>query len=66
VAGRFSRPPKGEITVVLGPALAAAPVDDAASAVSELVEAGIPRRQAAVLVARLTGGSKNALYRGSL
>ena len=37
-----------------------------AAAVVELVEAGVPRRQAAELVARLTGASRNALYRGSL
>ena len=36
------------------------------AAVAELVEAGVPRRQAAELVARLTGASRNALYRASL
>jgi 16S rRNA (cytidine1402-2'-O)-methyltransferase len=60
-------PPKGEITLVIGPAPARA-VDEAAalSAVAELVEAGLPRKRAAELVARLTGAARNRLYRGSL
>jgi 16S rRNA (cytidine1402-2'-O)-methyltransferase len=68
VAERFAEPPKGEITLVLGPA----PVpdgeagDEALAAVAELVQAGIGRRQAADLVARLTGAPRNRLYRGSL
>ena len=37
-----------------------------ARAVSELVAAGVPRRQAADLVARLTGRPRNRLYRDSL
>jgi len=69
VAGRFSEPPKGEVTLVIGgrarpgraPAAAAA-----LAAVDELVEAGTPRRKAAEVVARLTGGSRNELYRASL
>ena len=67
VAARFAEPPKGEITVVVGPGPAGA-VDERAAveAVAELVGAGLPRRQAADLVARLTGASRNALYRGSL
>ena len=66
VADRFSEPPKGEITVVFGPA--AVVVDDsaAAAAVGELVDAGVPRRQAADLVSRLTGARRNELYRRSL
>ena len=35
-------------------------------AVAELVAAGVARRQAAYLVARLTGVSRNRLYRRSL
>lgn len=67
LAARFAAPPKGEITLVLGPAAAAEPdVDAALSAVAELVEAGLPRRRAAEVVARLTGVAKNRLYRGSL
>ena len=66
VAARFPEPPKGEISLVLG--AAAADVDDVAgaAAVAELVAAGVPRRQAADIVARLTGGSRNALFRNSL
>jgi 16S rRNA (cytidine1402-2'-O)-methyltransferase len=66
VAARFPEPPKGEIVLVLG--AAAADVDDTAgaAAVAELVSAGVPRRQAADIVARLTGGSRNALFRNSL
>ena len=66
LAERFREPPKGEITLVLG---AGRPVRDEAGAlvaVGELVAAGVPRRQAAELVARLTGASRNALYRESL
>jgi 16S rRNA (cytidine1402-2'-O)-methyltransferase len=69
VAARFAEPPKGEVTLVLGPAPATrAPAvsGDAASAVAELVEAGVPRRRAAAIVSRLTGAPTNELYRGSL
>ena len=38
----------------------------AVEAVSELVRAGLPRRQAADLVSRLTGQPRNRLYRDSL
>jgi 16S rRNA (cytidine1402-2'-O)-methyltransferase len=68
VAKRFEEPPKGEITVVIGPT-ALAPEGasrEASDAVAELVAAGLPRRQAANVVARLTGQSRNALYRDSL
>jgi hypothetical protein len=41
-------------------------VDDAAAAVAELVAAGAPRRAAADVVARLTGASRNELYRRTL
>jgi len=64
---RFGEPARGEVTLVLGAAPPAeAPVEEAAGAVAELVEAGVPRRQAAELVSRLTGASRNTLYRGSL
>jgi 16S rRNA (cytidine1402-2'-O)-methyltransferase len=69
VAERLSEPPKGEITLVIGGAEAPAePVDVAAAteAVAELTAAGLPRRRAAELVARLTGVPRNRLYRGSL
>ena len=69
LAERYSAAPKGEVTVVIGPP-APAPAGDAGdaamAAVSELVTAGTPRRVAADVVARLTGGSRNALYRESL
>lgn len=68
LAERFGEPPRGEVTLVLG---AAVPVEDAVAgealrAVAELVEAGVPRRRAAEVVARLTGRSRNALYRATL
>jgi 16S rRNA (cytidine1402-2'-O)-methyltransferase len=69
VAARFPEPPKGEITLVLGCAPAdTAPEDDAApiAAVAELVAAGAGRRQAADVVARLTGVARKRLYSGSL
>jgi 16S rRNA C1402 (ribose-2'-O) methylase RsmI len=62
-------PPKGEITVVLGPSAGGKDVaseSDAVAAVGELVEAGLPRRHAADLVSRLTGISRNKLYKASL
>jgi len=68
LAERFADPPKGEITLVVGPASSAAHVseDVALAAVAELVEAGVPRRRAAELVARVSGIARNRLYRGSL
>lgn len=69
VAGRFEEPPKGEITLVIGGATDAAGQagsSDAVEAVAELVAAGIARGRAAELVARLTGVSRNELYRESL
>jgi 16S rRNA (cytidine1402-2'-O)-methyltransferase len=68
VAERFREPPKGEITLVLGPAPVAADRDDEAAlaAVAELVAAGAPRRVAADVVARLTGAARNTLYRSGL
>ncbi len=67
VAARFQAVPKGEITLVLGPAPPRGLADQAGlEAVAELVAAGVPRRQAAQLVAGLTGLPRNRLYRGSL
>ena len=67
VAEAFAEAPKGEITLVLDAWAGEGPDEDAGiAAVSELVGVGVPRRQAADLVARLTGTSRNALYRGSL
>lgn len=67
VAVRFREPPRGEITLVLGPAAIEQPDEGkAVAAVAELVAAGLSRGRAADLVARLTGMSRNRLYRGSL
>jgi 16S rRNA (cytidine1402-2'-O)-methyltransferase len=66
VAGAFAEPPKGEITLVLGPSAARADADEPVEAVAELVAAGVPRRQAADVVARLTSASRNELYRRTL
>jgi 16S rRNA (cytidine1402-2'-O)-methyltransferase len=67
LAERFGEPVRGEVTLVLGAAPPSeASSDEAAIVVAELVEAGVPRRQAAELVSRLTGASRNALYRNSL
>jgi 16S rRNA (cytidine1402-2'-O)-methyltransferase len=67
VAERFSVAPKGEITLVLGSGRAQKVDEGAALAlVAELVEAGLPRKRAAELVAGFTGASRNRLYRGSL
>jgi len=68
VARRFSEAPRGEITLVLGSfeVERGGDGDEARAAVTELVEAGTGRRQAVDVVARLTGGSRNELYRASL
>jgi 16S rRNA (cytidine1402-2'-O)-methyltransferase len=69
LAERLEEPPKGEITLVLGPVTApAAPEDEAraAAAVRELVAAGVPRRRAAELVGGLTGLPRRRLYDSSL
>jgi 16S rRNA (cytidine1402-2'-O)-methyltransferase len=67
VAKRFVEPPRGEITLVVGPSeVERGAEEEALAAVSELVEAGVGRRKAANLVARLTGHPRNRLYRASL
>lgn len=68
VAARFPEAPKGEITLVLGPAAGPAGADEseALAAVLELVEAGVSRRQAADVVSRLARISRNTLYAESL
>jgi len=59
--------PRGEITLVLsGVARVGADEHDAVEAVAELVAAGVPRKQAAALVARLTGLPRNRLYGAGL
>jgi 16S rRNA (cytidine1402-2'-O)-methyltransferase len=66
LAERFAAPPKGEITLVLGPVGAASRSREADVAVAELVAAGTPRKTAVDVVARLTDVSRNDLYRSSL
>ena len=67
VASQIDAPPKGEITLVLGPATPRRlPEQAALEAVAELVASGLPRRSAADLVSRLTGLPRNRLYGGSL
>jgi 16S rRNA (cytidine1402-2'-O)-methyltransferase len=67
LAARYSdSPPKGEVVLVIGPPRAAeAGAGDPAGvdALRRLVDAGAQPRKAAAVVAELTGGSANALYR---
>ncbi|MGI9111786.1 MAG: 16S rRNA (cytidine(1402)-2'-O)-methyltransferase [Gaiellaceae bacterium] len=62
----FSDAPKGEVTLVIGGGVAKVEETAAIEAVRELVGAGVPRRQAANVVARLLSLSRNTLYRESL
>lgn len=64
LAARFSEAqPRGEIVVVIGAAPVSRPsIEQAASAVEELIAAGARPRAAARAVAQLTGTSANALY----
>jgi 16S rRNA (cytidine1402-2'-O)-methyltransferase len=69
LAERFAEPPKGEVTLVVGgapPSPGGVEHDDAVRAVAELVAAGVPRRRAADVVARLLRLSRNTLYAESL
>ena len=67
LADRFAAAPKGEVTIVLGPAAEVGGDEaSAVAAVEALVVEGVPRRRAADVVAGLTGVSKNRLYRASL
>jgi 16S rRNA (cytidine1402-2'-O)-methyltransferase len=72
LAERFGEPPRGEITLVLGPAAPTERSEDdeederAAAVVAELVAGGLPRRSAAEVVARLTGIPRKRLYDRSL
>ena len=66
VSARYSEAPKGEITLVLGPGAEERDLHAALEAVAELVAAGVPRRQAADVVSRLTDASRNELYRRTL
>lgn len=70
LAERFAEPPRGEVTVVLGAmSVGAKPrvaTGEAVEAVAELVNAGVSRRRAAEVVARLTGARRRDLYRATL
>jgi 16S rRNA (cytidine1402-2'-O)-methyltransferase len=70
LAEQFGEPPKGEITLVLGPAtIGNAGGDDedrALAAVAELVAAGVPRKRVAEIVSGLAGIPRNRLYKASL
>jgi 16S rRNA (cytidine1402-2'-O)-methyltransferase len=66
LAARFAEAPKGEITLVVGAARAEPDLAAARRAVAELVAAGTPRKVAAEVIARLTGTSRNELYRSTL
>jgi len=62
-------PPKGEVALVLGPAATKSPGEPEPSslgALRRLVEDGAHPRRAAAVVAELTGGSANRLYRALL
>jgi 16S rRNA (cytidine1402-2'-O)-methyltransferase len=69
LAERFAEPPRGEITLVVGPGERAAPPPDrgsASEAVAALLAAGTPRKLAVEVVAGLSGTPRNELYRASL
>jgi 16S rRNA (cytidine1402-2'-O)-methyltransferase len=69
LAARFDAPPKGEITIVIGPAAARSDSqgdERALAAVGQLVAAGVPRRRAAEIVSSLVGIPRNRLYESSL
>ena len=54
LAGRFSEPTRGEVTVVVAPGLErGGSLDEAVEAVDDLVDAGASRRAAVDVVARL-------------
>ena len=65
LAARYaSTPPRGEVVLVIGAAPPRTGPDPAAiDAVRRLVEAGARARPAATVVAELTGGAANDLYR---
>ena len=59
-------PPKGEVVLVLGPSAEAVPGEGPPPGLVQLrrlVDAGAKPREAAKVVAELTGGAANALYR---
>jgi 16S rRNA (cytidine1402-2'-O)-methyltransferase len=68
VASHFTEGVKGEITLVVGPSAVEGGGDEqqAVQAVAELVASGTSRRTASDVVSRLTGVSRNRLYKTSL
>jgi 16S rRNA (cytidine1402-2'-O)-methyltransferase len=72
LAGRYAEaPPRGEVVLVVGAASDEQAAGDPPArepagldALRRLVEAGAKPRKAAAIVAELTGGSANELYRG--
>jgi 16S rRNA (cytidine1402-2'-O)-methyltransferase len=69
LAARYAdSPPRGEVVLVIGAASPGAPeaAPDGLDALARLVAAGARARPAAGVVAELTGGSANALYRALL
>ncbi len=66
LAVRFEGGAKGEVTIVFGAWVAEQDEPGAAAAVAELLDAGVPRRQAAEIVSRLSGVPRNRLYKTSL
>ena len=68
LADHYAEAPRGEVTLVLGVPEEGVDPDKggALAALAELVEAGAGRRQAARVVAKLTGAAANELYRDSL
>lgn len=67
LAERYAgKPPKGEVVLVLGPSAKPAPGEGPPAGLDHLrrlVDAGAKPREAAKVVAELTGGGANALYR---
>jgi 16S rRNA (cytidine1402-2'-O)-methyltransferase len=62
LAVRFAEPPKGEVTLVIGPSERPPDAAAAAEAVRALVASGAARGTAAAVVSQLTGVARNALY----
>lgn len=61
LAASFAEPPRGEVTLVLGPRAGAAAPEPPADALAELA-AAVGARRAAGIAARLTGAPRNRLY----
>ncbi len=68
LAGRYAEAPHGEVTMVIGPAVVPADVDEdrMIQSVAVLLEAGLSPARAADVVAQLGLGARNAAYREAL